>query len=246
MKQNDWIVAGINNPSFDNNDFKDIGLNLENTQILPIEDYLKTDFVKNNPNFQDSSGVFQETRFRDYYNSRIGQFKDFAEDTNYQAFQYDLFDPRNQGNGRVKDPKLRTYSVSNPLHITKGTSGVTEIGLPGLTAKEQAQKNKVFNPETGKFEDYTPNDYALFNSPLNFLKSIFTTDSLVYAQYDEDGIHIDPITGEQVQHKKGDFKLNPEGEYYTEKLNLCYPVQNILFYNFFIIFIKNFMTVIWI
>ena len=31
MKQNDWIVAGINNPNFDNNDFKDIGLNLENT-----------------------------------------------------------------------------------------------------------------------------------------------------------------------------------------------------------------------
>lgn len=218
MKQNDWIVAGINNPNFDNNDFKDIGLNLENTQILSVEDYLKTDFIKDNPNFQDQSGVFQETKFRDYYNSRINQFKDFTEDTNYQALQFDLFDSRNQGNGRVKNPNLKVYSVSNPLHTTKGTAGVTDIGLTGLTAKEQAQKNKVFDPETGKFEDYSPNDQALFKNPLNYLKSLFT-DPLVYAQYDEDGVHIDPITGQQVEHKKGDFKLNPDGEYYTEKLN---------------------------
>jgi hypothetical protein len=53
MKENDWIVASINNPNFNSDDFKDIGLNLDNTQILPIDDYLKSDFIKENPNFLD-------------------------------------------------------------------------------------------------------------------------------------------------------------------------------------------------
>ena len=41
MKQNDWIVANINNPDFTSSDLKNIGgLSLENTQLLPFEDYL--------------------------------------------------------------------------------------------------------------------------------------------------------------------------------------------------------------
>ena len=51
MKQNDWIVATLNNPNFSIDDFKDIGLNLENTQILPIDEYLKSNYIKENPNF---------------------------------------------------------------------------------------------------------------------------------------------------------------------------------------------------
>jgi len=39
------------------------------------------------------------------------------------------------------------------------------------------------------------------------------------AQYDEDGEHYDVYTGQMVSHKKGDYKLNKNGTYYTEKLN---------------------------
>lgn len=218
MKQNDWIVATLNNPTFGSDDFKDIGLNLDNTQILPIDEYLKSDYIKTNPNFQDETGKFQESKFKEFYNQGIEKFKDFALDENYQAFSYDLFDPRNDGNKRVKSPDLKMYSVSNPLHQTIGTAGVTSFGIPQLTAKEQAQKNKVFDPSAGKFEDYSPNDYALFKNPLKYFKSLFTMEPLVYAQYEEDGFHIDPITKQEVEHKAGDFKLNEDGEYYTEKL----------------------------
>ena len=218
MKENDWIVAGINNPDYKTVDFKDIGLNMENTQVLPIDQYLKSSYIKDNPNFQNDQGTFDESKFKQFYTDRINAFKEFSEDESYQAFQYDLFDSRRPADGRVKDPKMRVYSVSNPLHQTKGTAGVLDIGLTGLTAKEQAQKNRVFDPETGKYEDYSPNDYALFKSPFKYLKSLFT-DPLVYAQFEEDGVHIDPITGETVEHKAGDFKINELGEYYTEKLN---------------------------
>jgi len=45
------------------------------------------------------------------------------------------------------------------------------------------------------------------------------------ASWDEDGTHVDPETGETVEHKTGDLKLNDNGTYYYEKLN-GRPVYN--------------------
>jgi hypothetical protein len=39
------------------------------------------------------------------------------------------------------------------------------------------------------------------------------------AAWDEDGTHVDPVTGKEVQHKKGDLKLNENGTYYYESLD---------------------------
>ena len=41
---------------------------------------------------------------------------------------------------------------------------------------------------------------------------------MVYAQWDEDGIHVDPETGQTVKHKAGDWKVNDQGSLYLEKL----------------------------
>ncbi|MCF0114004.1 MAG: hypothetical protein HUJ56_01525 [Erysipelotrichaceae bacterium] len=38
------------------------------------------------------------------------------------------------------------------------------------------------------------------------------------AAWDEDGTHIDPVTGQEVEHKKGEYKLNSNGTYYYENL----------------------------
>ncbi len=40
----------------------------------------------------------------------------------------------------------------------------------------------------------------------------------MYAQWDTDGTHIDLASGQTVKHKKGDWKINEEGNLYTEKL----------------------------
>ena len=34
MKENDWIIATMNNPEYDNTDFQIVGMNLNNTQLL--------------------------------------------------------------------------------------------------------------------------------------------------------------------------------------------------------------------
>jgi hypothetical protein len=44
------------------------------------------------------------------------------------------------------------------------------------------------------------------------------------AQWEEDGEHIDPITGLTRTHKKGDYKLNEKGTYYYETLGDRSPI----------------------
>ena len=49
MKENDYILANILNPGFSNQDFKDIlGMNMENTQILPYSSYTSSPFITQN------------------------------------------------------------------------------------------------------------------------------------------------------------------------------------------------------
>jgi hypothetical protein len=51
MKENDWIIAGLNNPDKNAGDFRTLGLNMDNTQMLSKDEYLKSDYIKNNPVF---------------------------------------------------------------------------------------------------------------------------------------------------------------------------------------------------
>ena len=46
----------------------------------------------------------------------------------------------------------------------------------------------------------------------------FFGDTLVYAQWDEEGTHIDPETGRTVKHRKGDWKTDSSGNYYAETI----------------------------
>jgi hypothetical protein len=41
---------------------------------------------------------------------------------------------------------------------------------------------------------------------------------LVYAKWEEDGLHINPQTGLEETHRKGDWKTDTNGNYYTEYL----------------------------
>ena len=72
--------------------------------------------------------------------------------------------------------------------------------------------------------DLSPNDKSLLSSPINYIKQIFSSP-LVMAQWEDDNYHIDPLTGEKKKHKKGDYKLNSEGQYYTETLNGRNPMN---------------------
>jgi hypothetical protein len=103
-----------------------------------------------------------------------------------------------------------------------GIAGINVMSNPTKTVSELAQTQKIWDPEQGKFLDYSPNDHALFKEG-NFFKNIFNyakelvSEPLVLAKYEQDGIYLEG--GKEVFRKKGQYKLNDDGTYYAEKLN---------------------------
>jgi len=65
MNNNDWIVAGINNPDFTVEDFEAAGLDTSNTTMLSRDDYKKSKFIQK---AFDKDGTFDEKAFDEYYN----------------------------------------------------------------------------------------------------------------------------------------------------------------------------------
>ena len=220
---NDWLVANLNNPDFSISDFKDIAdMSIDNTQFLKKDQYLKSDFIKNNPAFKDNDGQFSQKKFDQYYDQRLQDFKDFKNDKTPAGLELSVFDTLRTPNDRVRSNGLKIGRGYNPDRQKVGIEGVNVWSKPEQSRSEIAQTQKIFNTETGKFENWTPNDNTLFNGKsdfgLSWLKSLFS-DPLVLAQYDQDTVDKDGT-----KHKKGDFKLNSEGTYYYETLGGRSPI----------------------
>lgn len=220
---NDWLVANINNPDFTVSDFKNIAdMSIDNTQFLKKDQYLKSDFIKNNPAFKGNNGDFDQKKFDKYYDQRLQDFQQFKNDKTPAGFELDVFDTLRTPNDKVRSNGLKIGRGYNPDRQKIGIEGVNVWSKPERSRSELAQTQKIFNSETGKFENWTPNDNALFNGKsdfgLSWLKSLFS-DPLVLAQYEEDTIDKDGT-----KHKKGDYKLNEEGTYYYETLGGRSPI----------------------
>lgn len=219
MKQNDWIVATLNNPTYDSQDFQYLsGLTLENTQLLPKEAYLKSSFIRENNAFKDKDGNFNEQLFDNVYRDAVQKFQDFSTENEVNDYQYSMWDVLRPEDGKIKDLNFRLSKEKNPQHISIGVAGINEVAASDKSMRELAQSSKIYDPATGTYLDKSVNDLSLWKDPIGYFKSIFG-DPLVYATYDEDTEEIDPVTGNKVLHKKGEWKVNEEGEYYVEKLN---------------------------
>ena len=218
MAKNDWIVAGLNNPDFTPYDFSTIAdLTLDNTQMLQKDQYLKSDFIKNHDMFKDESGNFSEDRFNQYYQLKLNEFREFQEQEFPKGPQLDMFDTDRTKDSRVKDIRFEIGRHVNPDRQAVGIEGVRVWSDPTQTKSEIAQSQKIWDTEKQEFKDYSSNDKALVNGIVDWVKEVFS-DPLVMAQWEEDGEHIDPITGLTRTHKKGDYKLNEKGTYYYETL----------------------------
>ena len=220
---NDWLVANINNPDFTVSDFKNIAdMSIDNTQFLKKDQYLKSDFIKNNPAFKGNDGNFDQKKFDKYYDQRLQDFEQFKNDKTPAGLELSVFDTLRTPNDKVRSNGLKIGRGYNPDRQKIGIEGVNVWSKPERSRSELAQTQKIFNSETGKFENWTPNDNALFNGKsdfgLSWLKSLFS-DPLVLAQYEEDTIDKDGT-----KHKKGDYKLNEEGTYYYETLGGRSPI----------------------
>lgn len=222
--KNDWIVANLNNPDFTVSDFQNIAdMSTSNTQMLSKDQYLKSDFIKSNEAFKDEQGRFSQKKFDDFYNSAAKSFQDFRTHNTTDGLEYDIFDIRRTPDSKVKRDNLNiSKNLNNPDRQQIGIEGVNIWSDPILSKAEIAQSQQIFNTATGKFEEYTPNDQALFNGKsdfgLSWIKSLFS-DPLVLATYDKD--EIDSLGR---KHYKGEYKLNNNGTYYYETLNGRSPV----------------------
>jgi hypothetical protein len=72
---NDWIIANINNPSFDISDFKNIAdMTNENTQLLPYDEYLHNEKIRDHEMFKDNQGNFDEDKLKAFYYNKAKEF----------------------------------------------------------------------------------------------------------------------------------------------------------------------------
>lgn len=214
MLKNDWIVANINNLNADIYDLtSSLDLDKTNTQMMSKDWYLKHDYIKNNDLFKDENGEFSEEIFNNFYNLQLQRWSDFQEDNYTKGLKLDYFDTDNKQKERTKDIDFNLGISFNPDRLTYGIEGFRTVGEKTKSSRELAQSQKVYDPKTDSYLNYTPNDHALFSSPINWIKDLFS-DPLVLATYDEDFIDENGI-----EHKKGDFKYNQYGTYYYEKLN---------------------------
>ena len=224
MAQNDWIVAGLNNPDFTSSDFSTIaGMDLTNTQMLSADEYLKSDFIKNHEMFKNENGSFSEDKFRQYHQQRTQDFKEFQAQEFSTGPELDMFDTDRTKDSKVKDIKFDLGRHVNPDRQMVGIEGVNTWSDPTMTKSEIAQSQKIWDTEKGAFKDYSPNDKSLINGVFDWISQTFS-DPLVMAKWDSDGTHTDPITGLTTKHKAGEYKLNDKGTYYYETLNGRSPI----------------------
>lgn len=218
-KQNDWIIASLNNPDFSPMDFKVVAdMNLSNTQLLSPDKYKKSEEITQHPLFQ-TNGSFDEGKFNMFYMDQAKKFGEFSAENQIESdpFEYDMWDITRPRSSRVKNPGFQIFKPFNPDHKTTGMFG-DETTDSGYSKKELAQKSKIFDSKTGKWKEESVNDLSFFESPVKYIQSLFD-EPLVYATYDEDTEEINPRTGKLEKHHKGEWKVNEDGQYYTETLN---------------------------
>ena len=213
-KQNDWIFANLTSPNNTLGDFSQEGLTADNTQLLSKDTYAKN--AKIQEQFKDKEGKFDQKQFDQFYDFAVNSFNDLAADNFDKTILNN--DYISDSNIFVTDPKARRIknkfsfnTESNPFEEVKGILGFTQSSESALSIREIAQKQKIFNPITGKYEAYSPNEKGFLDT--------FFDKPVALAAYDKDTTVYDKNLGREVTYKKGQLKLNDEGKPFYEYLN---------------------------
>ena len=211
-KPNDIFASVLLNPSADIPDMLANGVNGTNTGLLAADDYKKSKFVQQA--FTNKEGVFDTEKFNNVYNfaqqkynelQAVQLYSDLSDYTQYN--QNDIYAPI-QSQKTEKNYEMKR--VKNPLRISEGVTSLFGKGEAEYSNRELAQMHKVWDSENEKWLDYTAEDQGFLG--LKYLGR----KSLVYAKWDEDGVHFDKLLGREVRHQKGEWKTDETGQYYTE------------------------------
>lgn len=213
VKENDWFLNTVTNPSFSISDFRGVGLDASNTSLADENTYRNIPQITDNPMFQTDGG-FDEAKFHNYYQIAAEAYNKLADET-YQEdiikqatfHRDDIFvDPSQRREG----PDINIFREPNPLKQKRGIRRLNLLDAPTMSIDEIAQTQKVWDPAT-KTWHAAPND--------SFFEDFF--DTRVMAQWDFNADADGNPTNDpaRIVHKKGELKLNENGTYYYENLN---------------------------
>lgn len=194
-------------------DFLESGVNPNNTTLASKDDYKKMPKIKEM--FTDpNSNKFDEEKFNTFYDHAVYGYNELVNKSEKESILDNIkyYDNQYMTPAGSKKEKAGAYieKTLNPYKNTTGLFAYGKIEKGNLSVRELAQQNEAIDYKTGKGLGYTPNDSmltALFKEPL------------AVAIWDEDGKHKDPITGKEVSHNKGEYKLNDNGEFVYENLD---------------------------
>lgn len=210
-KPNDIFVATLLNPNVSNLDLIQADINPENTGFLSMDDYKESKFVQES---FTKDGKFDNIAFEQAYIMAAKKYEDFTDEDFYKNLEkeveyndLDIFRPMGS---KTLDLSPELTVINDPFKSKRGLSSMRSVTSSDLSIRELAQQSKIWDNKTNKWLDKSPNDLGFFG---NLMK-----DPLVYAQWDEDGIHVDSLTGATIRHKKGEYKVNDSGNFYTETL----------------------------
>ena len=219
---NDMILNLLANDSFTVSDFKAAGLTADNTKLESEEKYKQSQIIQDNKLFHDEEGNFNDELFHEYYLQATEFYNNLADDTYLEDITKNTFYSKDNlfaPEGSQTIDELPRFVVSpNPFLQTNSLTRVGKKGDRTLSISEIAQSQKIYDSEKGEFRDESVNDRAAGNGVFKWLGDLFS-EPLVIAQWDEDGEHVDPITGQVKKHSKGEYKYNDDGTFYYETLN---------------------------
>ena len=216
-KTKDLFLNIVANPNMTLEDLASVGLTSENTMLLDRAQYASNEKVQNM--FRDEEGNFDENKFNEWYNVAEQSYNILANDeANLNLINVTAYDSDNifvDPSKRTKENKPFALKLPNPDRLNVGLTRIGKTGPRTLSQDEIAQTQQVLLNPVGVANGESPK-YG--KSPNESWFEDFW-DTKVMAAWDEDGVHIDPITGKETQHKKGDLKLNENGTYYYESLD---------------------------
>lgn len=208
-KPNDMFAAILQTPDVSVFDLAKSDITLNNTQLLSKDFYKSTDIVKSS--FTDDKGNFNDLAFNNAYNQAALKYSELGNDQQLaKALEWDPYDFTAPLEGKHFDVRPVISKDINPFKDEYSRVGLNSTSPGELSIKELAQKSNIFDSETNTWLNKSANDLSILDK--------FFGDTLTYATYDKDEEVIDPITNQITTHKKGDWKLDDNGNFYIEKL----------------------------
>ena len=209
QKPNDIFIATLSKPDATVADLLKNNITADNTSFLTMEEYMETPFVKKSKRYNEN-GVFKEDIFKQDYILAAQKFLELTDekalDNIRKSLKYSPTSMQAPIESERYDPSATYSKIFNPRQQQVGIRDINYIEDPTKTNEELAQSHKIWDTKNNTWMDKTPETMSIFDKTFG--------QTLVYATYDEDTY--DPKTGRI--HRKGEWKTDENGEYYTETL----------------------------